>query len=102
MVLNRYGNVGIGASSFDATMAGGFAMATGTAPAGDVADQFAMYSADIAAGNAAPHFRTENAEIIKMYQQAHIADADGTEAGNKATIDTILVALENTGLLANA
>jgi len=82
---------------------GVFALGTGTPPSSSPADRFQMYSADIVAGHAACHIRNENDTIIKLYQQAHIADAPGdTAANNAVTINAILVALENAGLLATA
>jgi hypothetical protein len=41
----------------------------GNAPTASIVDGFKQYSADITAGNAAPHFRTENGNIIKLYQE---------------------------------
>jgi hypothetical protein len=63
-------------------------------------DGACLYATDQAAGNACIHAKTEHGEIIKLYQQAHIADAaGGTEI---TTINAILTALENNGLLAAA
>jgi predicted deacylase len=50
-----------------------------------------LYSADITAGNAAPHFRTENGNIIKLYQNAAVTSAQG-----------IANALTNLGVLASS
>lgn len=59
-----------------------------------------LYGADVAAGNTAIHAMTEGGKVIKLYQQAHIADAvGGTEI---ATINAILAALENAGFLATS
>lgn len=78
----------------------GMAVLNSTAPSSSPADRFQMYSADIAAGNAAPHFLTENGNLIKLYQQAHIVDADGTLADVTTKFNTLLARLENLGLLA--
>jgi hypothetical protein len=56
-----------------------------------------MYSADQAAGNACPHFLTENGGIVKLYQQAAIADAAGGDEVSK--INAILGVLRNAGLI---
>jgi hypothetical protein len=64
-------------------------IANGTAPSGSI-DAFQQYSADITAGNAAPHFRTENGNIIKLYQQS---SAGITSVGQLVTV------LQNLGLL---
>jgi hypothetical protein len=59
-----------------------------------------LYAFDVSAGNTAIHAMTEGGKIIKLYQQAHIADAaGGTEI---ATINAILAALENAGFLATS
>jgi hypothetical protein len=62
---------------------------TGT-PTTSIVDGFKQYSADITAGNAAPHFRTENGNIIKLYQQS--------SAGITTVADLVTI-LQNTGLL---
>lgn len=103
LFLDSSGNLGIGATTFGTSTVGTIGFANGTAPSADVANQHAYYSADQAAGNAAPHFRTENGGVVKLYQQAHITDAPGdTAANNATTINAILVALENLGLLATS
>jgi len=74
-------------------------------------DSFQMYSNDIVGGNAAPHFRTENGNIIKLYQQATGGAAStfvvgvGTAVNDASTFDgytlgQIVKALRNTGILA--
>jgi len=98
-----YDSIGIGTATLDATGRKVLAQFLGTAPSGGLTDAFQMYAGDIAAGECAPHFVTEHGDVVKLYQQAHIADAPGdTAANNATTINAILVALENTGLLANA
>jgi hypothetical protein len=83
---------------------------TGTAPDGAV-DAFQVYSADITAGNAAPHFRTENGNIVKLYQETTgVASATLVGGGGTAltatdtfdgyTLQQIVKSLRNTGLLA--
>jgi hypothetical protein len=59
----------------------------------------AIYATDQAAGNSCVHAKTEGGAIIKLYQQAHIADFAGD---GSAAVNAILVALENCGLLAAA
>jgi len=95
-------NVGIGQGSFGTNAQKVLAIANGTAPTSSPADCFQVYSADQAAGNACPHFRTENGAIIKLYQQAHIADTDGTLADITTKFNTLLSYLENLGLLATS
>lgn len=68
------GNFGIGAITFGTNAAGTFAMANGTAPTGDVADQFAMFAADLAAGNSIPYFRSENGTVIGLNQSLLTTD----------------------------
>ncbi len=92
-------NVGFGLTSFGTSGTRVLGMGTGVAPTTSPADGFQMYSADQAAGNACPHFRTENGKVIKLYQQAHIADP--TDLATCITaIGSILDALEALGLLA--
>ena len=103
MRITHLGSLGLGTSIFGANATKTFAQNTGVAPTTSPADCFQMYSADIAAGEAAPHFMTEHGDVIKLYQQAHIADAPGdTAANNATTINAILTTLENAGLLATA
>jgi hypothetical protein len=59
-------------------------------PSTNVIDRHWYYSADIVAGNAAPHFRTENGNVIKLYQQS--------SAGITTVADLVTI-LQNTGLL---
>lgn len=98
-------------SSDPASMVGGIAMYNLTAPTGNITDGFSMYSADIVAGNAAPHFRTENGNIIKIYQEttavtaATLVSNAGTNITDTDTFDgytlkQIVKALRNQGLLA--
>jgi hypothetical protein len=63
---------------------------SGTAPTTSPADAIQFYSADITAGNAAPHFRTENGNVIKLYQQSAVTTTQG-----------IADVLTNVGLLAS-
>jgi hypothetical protein len=91
-------NIGIGTETFPASMTQGIAVINGTAPTADVVDQFSMYSADVAGIGATPHFRNESGEIIKLYRQPHIEDADLTDVDVK--LNTLLSYLENLNLLA--
>lgn len=99
-------NFGLGQTTFGTNMTKGIAVGTGVDPDDSPADCFQMYSADIAAGHAAMHLRNENDTIIKLYQQAHIADpagqANDLDSEARIAINAILLALENNGLLANA
>jgi hypothetical protein len=65
-------------------------IANGVAPTTSKADEFKFYSADIVAGNAAPHFRTENGNIIKLYQQS---------SSGITTVAQLVTVLQNLGLL---
>lgn len=90
----------IGNSSTTTTQLGGAVRLNNASAPTNGADRAFLYSADQAAGNACIHAMTEGGKVIKLYQQAHIADAaGGTEV---ATINAILAALENCGLLASA
>jgi hypothetical protein len=75
VTIANTGNVGIGTS--DQFGSGvkviGIGNAT-TPPSTGIIDAFVMYGADIQAGEAAPHFYTEHGDIIKLYQQSHLAD----------------------------
>lgn len=88
-----------------------FSIITGTEPTTNVLDGFQQYSADIVAGNAAPHFRTENGNIIKLYQQptggaasTFVTNtsliANDTATFDGYTIGQVVKALRNTGILA--
>lgn len=96
--ITQSGNVGIGTTASDATGVKVLAIANGTPPAAGLANAAQIYSDDQAPGNACLYTKTEAGDVIKLYKQAHIADAaGGTEV---ATINAILAVLENLGLLA--
>ena len=90
-------NVGIGTTAFGSSATKTLSIGSGTAPTTSPADAFQMYSADQTAGNACPHFRTENGGIVKLFQQAAIADAAGGD--EVAKINAILGVLRNAGLI---
>lgn len=105
------GNVAIGGTSFGTSSDKVFAQYTGTAPSSSPTDAFQMYSADIVAGNAAPHIRTENGNIVKIYQEttavasATVTHVGGSSYGTNDTIDgytiaQVVKALRNLGILA--
>jgi hypothetical protein len=101
--LDASGNLGISTTIFGTSSAKVIGIANGTAPTTSPADTIQMWSADQAAGNACLHTRTEGGAVIKLYQQALIADAPGdTAANNAVTINAILDLLENNGLMANS
>jgi hypothetical protein len=70
-----------------------------------------MYSADIVGGNAAPHFKTENGNVVKIYQEttgvgaATFVSNTSLIANDTATFDgytigQVVKALRNLGILA--
>lgn len=107
----EYG-IGVGSGSFDTNQRNCVNVKIGVAPATTITDVFNMYAADITAGNAAPHFRTENGNIVKIYQQTTgVGSATFASPGAGSTVKTddtfdgytlqqIVRALRNTGLLA--
>ena len=101
-VITGAGNVGTEQTTFGTNATSTLALGTGVAPTTSPADCFQMYSADQVAGNACLHTRTENGAVIKLYQQAHIIDADGQLADITTKFNTLLSYLENNGLLASA
>lgn len=105
------GNVAIGGTSFGTSSDKVFAQYNGTAPGSSPADAFQMYSADIVGGNAAPHFRTENGNVVKIYQEttgvgaATLVGNAGTNITDTDTFDgytlkQVVKALKNLGILA--
>lgn len=109
------GNLGFGVSAFGTDLAGGFGMASGTAPSTFPADMAQFVVTDQAAGNACFHFYTELGQIIKLYQQANIVAAKtdyttgdlDTEAeviaalnATNTKLNAILTILQNNGLMA--
>jgi hypothetical protein len=48
------------------------------APGAAPTDSYYQYAYDQVAGNSCPHFKTELGTIIKLYQQAHVADINTT------------------------
>jgi hypothetical protein len=104
VTLSVTGNLGLGTSSFGTSAVKVLALGSGTAPSTSPVDEFQMYSADIAAGHAAAHFRTELGTIIKLYQQALIANPSGgatQDAESRTAITSILTLLKNNGLMAS-
>lgn len=88
-----------------------YQLSTPRVPSASITDGYIQYSADITAGNAAPHFRTENGNVIKIYRETTAVVAAALVGGGGTTItatDTfdgytlqqIVKALRNTGLLA--
>jgi hypothetical protein len=80
-------------------------------PSTNIIDTFQQYSKDIVAGNAAPHFRTENGDIIKLYQETTAVAASTfvqntggtihpTSTFDGYTIGQVVKALRNLGILA--
>jgi hypothetical protein len=105
------GNVAIGGTSFGTSSSKVFAQYNGTSPGSSPTDAFQMYSADITAGNAAPHFRTENGNVVKIYQEttgvgaATFVSNTSLIANDTATFDgytigQVVKALRNLGILA--
>jgi len=105
------GNVAIGGTSFGTSSDKVLAQYTGTAPGSSPADAYQQYSADITAGNAAPHFRTENGNVVKLYQETTgvaaatfvantSAIVDDTATFDGYTIGQVVKALKNLGILA--
>jgi hypothetical protein len=108
-IAGEYG-IGVGTGTFDASQTNGINVRSGTAPTTNVADVFVMYAADITAGNAAPHFRTENGNVIKIYQETTGVAASaftantGTAVNDASTFDgytlkQVVKALRNLGIL---
>ena len=96
------GNVGIGTTVFGTSAAKVLGMGNCTKTTSFPADMFQMGPFDQAAGNACPHFWTELGKEIKLYQQAHIVDADGTLADITTKFNTLLTYMENLGFNATA
>jgi len=97
-----------------ASLAGGLVLVNGTAPTTNVENGAAIYAYDIAAGHSAVHIRNENSTFIKLYQQAHITDAnvahgvaswadvDGALDALGTIINTLIARRENQGFEATA
>jgi hypothetical protein len=109
--INSNGNFANGVTSFGTSAQFVFAQGNGTAPTTSPADAYQQYSADIVAGNAAPHFRTENGNIIKIYQETTAITAATFVANTSAIVDDtatyggytmgqVVAALKAQGLLA--
>jgi hypothetical protein len=104
MYISDAGNLGLGTTTFGSAAAKVFALGNGTEPAA-LADTVQMLAKDVVAGNSAPHFVTEAGPVIRLYQQAGIADPAGggtIDAEARTAINAILALLENTRLAAVA
>jgi len=103
IVSNHFtGNVGVEQTTFGTNADKVIALSNGTAPTTSPADATQVYSADQSAGNACLHTRTEGGAVVKLYQQSHIVDADGSLADITTKFNTLLSYLENNGLLASS
>jgi hypothetical protein len=111
VVITDQANVGIGQATFGTSSKFVLAIANGTTPTTSPADAFQQYSADITAGNAAPHFKTENGNVIKLYQETTAVGAstfvsntsliaNDTATFDGYTIGQVVKALRNLGILA--
>jgi hypothetical protein len=107
----RTNNTLTSGTHFDASATNTFTVHNGVAPATNITDAFQQYSADIIGGNAAPHFRTENGNIVKLYQETTAVTSSafivgvGTAVTDTSTFDgytigQITKALRNLGILA--
>jgi hypothetical protein len=67
-----------------------YQLSTPRIPSASLTDGYIQYSNDITAGNAAPHFRTENGNIIKLYQQS---------SSGITTVAQLVTVMQNLGLL---
>lgn len=65
-------NVTIGTVTVPTSATKSLTISSGTNPSASVTDAAIFYTADITAGNAAIHTRTENGQIIKLYQHAAV------------------------------
>jgi hypothetical protein len=104
-------NLALGGTSVGTSSNRVFAQYSGTAPGSSPADAYQQYSADITTGNAAPHFRTENGNVVKLYQEttgvaaATLVSNAGTSLTSTDTFDgytlqQVVKALKNLGILA--
>jgi hypothetical protein len=89
--ITSRGNIIVGGTTANGVAKRVVAVYNGTAPNGNLTDAFQLYSAGITAGNAAPHFRTENGDVVKLYQEAAVT-----------TVQGLADALTNQGLLASS
>jgi hypothetical protein len=109
--ITSQSNLLLQAPTEDTNDVGVIYLPNGTAPTASIIDGFKQYSADITAGNAAPHFKTENGNVIKLYQET-TAVAASTFVSNTSliandtatfdgyTIGQVVKALRNLGILA--
>ncbi len=109
--IDNVGNFLIGRNTAGTSATKSIVQANGTAPTSSPADAYQQYSADITTGNAAPHFRTENGNIVKLYQEttgvaaATLVSNVGTTLTSTDTFDgytlqQVVKALRNLGILA--
>jgi hypothetical protein len=105
------GNIAIGGTSFGTSSSKVLAQYNGTSPGSSPTDAFQMYSADIVGGNAAPHFRTENGNVVKIYQETTAVASATVVSGSGGnvkhddtfdgyTVEQVVKALRNLGILA--
>uniref|UniRef100_A0A6M3K7P5 Putative tail protein n=1 Tax=viral metagenome TaxID=1070528 RepID=A0A6M3K7P5_9ZZZZ len=93
-IIKCGGPILIGTATSPTSMTTGIVLINGTAPTTNVENGAAIYAYDIAAGHSAVHIRNENSTFIKLYQQAHITDANVAHGvASWADVDTALNAL---------
>lgn len=99
--FNVLANLAVGSWVFGTNADKVFALGNGVAPATSIANGMQMYAADYAAGHSCLHIRNEDGDVIRLEQQAHIADPTDLDTSITA-ITAILDAMEAQGLLAGS
>jgi hypothetical protein len=83
----NWNSVAIGGGTFPTGMTNGLVMRRGAAPTSDNTDRVSIYVNDIAAGNSAPHFRTEQGQVIRLYQETTAISAAAFVANTSGISD---------------
>lgn len=105
-----FDSVGIATGNFPTGLSRGIVIKRGGAPTSDVGAQFSFYGQEVGLNNTAPHFRTEQGQVIRLYEEttaisaaafvantSGIADDSATYGGY--TMGQVVAALQSIGLL---
>lgn len=85
------------------SMQRGILIGSGSAPTSNITDSFQMWGQDQTGGNCAPHFKTEDGDIIRLYQSTVVNPPTGggtVDAEARLAVSGVIQALKDMGFIA--